>query len=190
MFLCNGFQGKHMAATLRHPLVMVITGNGKGKTTSAFGQVLRAVGRGWRCLVVQFVKAEQTYGEVEAARTLAGVEVHSMGLGFLGDHGRKLPLAEHRRAALEALAFSREKTTEGDFDLLVLDEVNFALSQDLLGQKEILAFLRDRHPNLTVILTGRGAPAYLIEAADLVSEVREIKHPYTQGIKAQKGIEF
>jgi len=170
------------------PLIMVITGNGKGKTTSAFGQVLRATGHGFRSLVVQFVKSGFPYGEVTASRHLPGVEVRSMGLGYVdGPHAREIPRSEHREAALEALAYCRERA--GDVDFLVMDEVNFALSKDLITEEEILSFLDERPAGLTVILTGRGAPAYLIDRADLVSEVREVKHPYRKGILAQKGIE-
>lgn len=175
---------------VRHPLVLVLTGPGKGKTTSAFGQVLRAWGRGWRCLVVQFIKAGRPYGEVTAARRLPGVEVHSLGLGFVGAPGGGPDREEHRRAAREALSFCRERTADGSWDLLVMDEVNVALSEGLLAREEMLGFLDDRPAGLTVVLTGRGAPPWLREAADLVSDIRDEKHPFDKGVPAQKGIEY
>jgi cob(I)alamin adenosyltransferase len=180
---------KEPVMKIRKPLVLVLTGDGKGKTTSAFGQALRARGHGMRTLIVQFVKAPRKYGEVLAAENIDGIDVHSMGRGFIGEHGGDVPQEEHRSAAREALRFCREKTAGEDYDLLVLDEVNFALSAGLLTQEEILDFLDETAGRLTVILTGRGAPDYLIDRADLVSEIREVKHPYAAGLEAQKGIE-
>jgi cob(I)alamin adenosyltransferase len=168
---------------------MVLTGDGKGKTTSAFGQVLRACGQGLRCLVVQFIKSPKKYGEVTAVKCLQGVEVRTMGIGFVGDHGQRSE-EEHRKAALEALEYCTQRAREGGLDLLVLDEVNFALSTGLILEREILGFLDGRPEGLTVILTGRGAPGYIVDRADLVTEMEEIKHPYNSGIKAQRGIEF
>ncbi len=168
-------------------LIMVFTGAGKGKTTAAFGAALRAVGAGWTVRIVQFVKAPLSYGEVEAARRLApALEVVSAGRGFIRDDRGPSP-EEHRQAAREALALCREAR---EADLLVMDEVHIALHEHVIDLEDIIAFLDERPPGQTVILTGRNAHPALIEKADLVTEMREIKHPYQQGIKARKGVEF
>jgi cob(I)alamin adenosyltransferase len=168
-------------------IVMVFTGEGKGKSTAAFGAALRAVGAGWKVLVVQFVKAPLATGEVVAAARLAPeLRVVSAGKGFVRE-GTGPSLEEHARAARDALDLCRNA---GDADLVVLDEVNFALSKGLVGVAEVLRFLDERPPRMTVILTGRGAPKELLERADLVTEMREVKHPFRQGAKARKGIEF
>ncbi len=173
------------------PLVMVLTGDGKGKSTSAFGQVLRASGHGLKSLVVQFVKSPQRYGEVKALEKIPGVEIHTMGKGFVGAPGKQgIDMKEHVKAAAGALAFAKRKAGSGGFDLIVLDEINFALSKELLSEPEIMEFLDGLQGPIAVILTGRGAPDYLLDRADLVTEMVEIKHHYSKGIKAKKGIEF
>ncbi|MCU0722757.1 MAG: cob(I)yrinic acid a,c-diamide adenosyltransferase [Planctomycetes bacterium] len=168
-------------------LVMVFTGDGKGKSTAAFGAALRAVGAGWKVLVVQFVKAPLAYGEVVAAGRLApDLRVVSAGKGFVRE-GSGPTLEEHAAAAREALDLCR---AAGDADLLVMDEACFAVSKGLIAAEEVLRFLDGRPPAMTVILTGRGAPREILDRADLVTEMREIKHPYRAGVKARKGIEY
>lgn len=168
-------------------LVMVFTGDGKGKTTAALGAALRAVGAGWRVAVVQFVKAPLSYAETVAASRLAPeLTFVSAGRGFL-PAGKDADLTEHAAAAREALDLCRHQR---DADLLVLDEVNFALARNLLSLEEVFAFLDGRPPAQTVILTGRGAPEPLVDRADLVTEMREVRHPYARGVAARKGIEF
>ncbi len=171
--------------------VIVYTGNGKGKTTAALGMALRAVGRGWRVLMIQFMKGTWHYAELDAAQRLApDFEIIPMGKGFyriLNDHYTE---EEHRAAAAAALEFAHTKMLSGEYDLLILDEINNALSTDLLPVGALLHFLDDKPPDFNIVLTGRGAPPELIERADLVTEMKEIKHPYQKGIFAQKGIDF
>lgn len=171
-------------------LLMVHTGNGKGKTTCALGLMMRASGRGLKCCMVQFMKSRNDrYGEHESAEQL-GIEVHTMGDGFTWD--TKDP-EQDRRTARQTWELCVEKLRSKDYDLLVFDELVYVLSYEMLPIEEVLAELsaaRLEQPALHVVVTGRDAPPALIEAADLVTEMREIKHPFTAGIRAQQGIEF
>ncbi len=169
-------------------LIYVFTGNGKGKTTAAIGQTVRAVGRGGKVLIVQFIK-QVISGEVEPLRKL-GVEIYPMGEGFVGIMGDRKPREVHVQAAREALDFAQKKVAKEDYDLILLDEINVAVSIGLLEVKEVLEFLKDRPTSLNVILTGRNAPKEFTEIADLVSEVKDLKHPFSKGVSAKKGIEF
>ncbi len=172
-------------------LVIVYTGDGKGKTTAALGMALRALGRGWQVLMVQFMKGTWHYGELDTAKRLApDLEIIPMGKGFykiLDDHYTE---AEHRSAARAALEFAREKMLAGACDLLILDEANNAISTGLLDLSDVLSLLDAKPADFHIVFTGRGAPAELIARADLVTEMREVKHPYQKGILAQKGIDF
>ncbi len=171
--------------------VIVYTGDGKGKTTAALGMALRAIGRGWKVLMVQFMKGTWHYAELETAQRLApDLEIVPMGKGFykiLDDHHTD---EEHRQAALAALDFARAKMLGGECDLLILDEVNNAISTGLLPLSAVMQLLDDKPADFHIVLTGRDAPPQLIDRADLVTEMREVKHPYQQGILAQKGIDF
>ena len=171
--------------------VIVYTGDGKGKTTAALGMAMRAIGRGWKVLMVQFMKGTWHYAELDTAKRLApDFEIVPMGVGFykiLDDHHTD---EEHRAAALSALQFARAKMESGEYDLLILDEVNNAISTGLLPLGEVLKFLDAKPADFSVVLTGRAAPPELIDRADLVTEMREIKHPYQKGILAQKGIDY
>lgn len=169
-------------------LIYVFTGDGKGKTTAAVGQAVRAAGQGWKVLIVQFVK-QIISGEVEPLKKI-GVEVYPMGMGYVGIMTDKKKVAQHIQAAEKALDFAKNKAAEGNFDLLVLDEINNSVSLGLLDVEEVLEFLKSKPKNLSVILTGRDVPGEFIEVADLVSEVKDVKHPFKQDAKAQKGIEF
>jgi cob(I)alamin adenosyltransferase len=175
----------------KHGFVIVYTGDGKGKTTAALGMAFRAVGRGWKVLMVQFMKGTWHYAELDSAKRLApDLEIVPMGMGFykiLDDHHTE---QEHREAATAALQFARDKMLSGEYDLLILDEVNNALKTGLLSLDQVMRFLEDKPPEFNIVLTGRGAPPELIERADLVTEMREVKHPYQKGIFAQKGIDF
>ncbi len=175
----------------KHGFVIVYTGDGKGKTTAALGMAFRAIGRGWRVLMVQFMKGTWHYAELDTAQRLApDLEIVPMGKGFyriLDDHYTE---EEHHQAALAALAFARSKMLSGEYDLLILDEVNNAVSTGLLPLDQVMQLLNDKPSDFNVVLTGRGAPQELIDRADLVTEMREIKHPYQKGIFAQKGIDF
>lgn len=171
-------------------LLMVHTGNGKGKTTCALGLMMRAAGRGLKCCMVQFMKSRNDrYGEHESAEKL-GIEVHTMGDGFTWD--TKNP-DQDRTTARETWKLCVEKLRSGDYDLLVFDELVYVLSYGMLDTTEVIAEIqsvRASQPALHIVLTGRDAPAELISAADLVTEMKEIKHPFTAGIRAQQGIEF
>jgi len=171
-------------------LLMVHTGNGKGKTTCALGLMMRAAGRGLKCCMIQFMKSRNDrYGEHESAEKL-GIEVHTMGDGFTWD--TKNP-EQDRATARETWKLCVEKMRSGDYDMLVFDELVYVLSYELLPLVEVLdeiRTVRTSQPALHIVVTGRDAPAALIEAADLVTEMTEIKHPFTAGIRAQQGIEF
>lgn len=168
--------------------VQVYTGDGKGKTTAALGLALRAWGHGARVLVIQFMKGRIDYGELAAARRLPGFDIEQYGRETFVD--RDEPAAEDVALAREALARARQVVAENAYDLVVLDEVNVAVDYGLVETKEILDLVAARPPEMELVLTGRGAPAAFVEAADLVSEVREIKHHYREGVAARKGIEF
>ena len=171
-------------------LLIVHTGNGKGKTTCALGLMMRAAGQGLRCCMIQFMKSRNDrYGEHESAEKL-GIEVHTMGDGFTWD--TKNP-EQDRQTARNTWKLCVEKLRGGEYDLLVFDELVYVLSYDFLPVEEIVNELkqaRAEQPALHIVVTGRDAPKELIEAADLVTEMTEIKHPFQAGIRAQRGIEF
>jgi cob(I)alamin adenosyltransferase len=170
-------------------LIIVHTGNGKGKTTAALGLALRAVGQGLRVAMVQFIKGTWKYGELKAPEFLPGFEIRPMGRGFVGLSGSE-PHPDDLALAQETLRVGREKVLSGAYGMVILDEVNNALSLGLLRLEDVLSLLREKPAGVHLVLTGRGAPAELVEAADLVTEMREVKHPYRRGVKAQRGIEF
>lgn len=171
-------------------LLMVNTGDGKGKTTAALGVLVRAAGRGLKCAMVQFMKSKSDrYGEHESLEKL-GVEVHTMGDGFTWD--TKDP-AQDIKTSEETWALCIEKMRSGEYDLLVFDELVYVLDYKFLEASAVLteiADVRAAQPHLHIIVTGRNAPPELVEASDLVTEMTEIKHPFNAGIYAQQGIEF
>jgi cob(I)alamin adenosyltransferase len=171
-------------------LLVVHTGEGKGKTTSALGLLMRAAGQGLRCGMIQFIKSRKDrYGEHVSAEKL-GIEIQTMGDGFTWD--TKNP-EQDRQTARDTWQLCMEKMHSREYDLLVFDELNYVLSYGLLPVEEVLEELRQvraDQPALHIVVTGRDAPPALIEAADLVTEMREVKHPFKAGIRAQKGIEF
>ena len=173
---------------MKKGLLIVNTGDGKGKTTAALGMVLRAWGRGFRICVIQFIKAETGHwGEIKAAKKLS-IEWHSVGDGFTWS---SKDMDETAARALHGWEIAKEKIASNQYDLIVLDEFTYALHFDWLNTGEVLEWLRlNRSPSLHLVITGRSAPEALIEQADLVTEMRLIKHPYDQGILAQPGIEF
>jgi len=177
----------------RTPLVIVLIGDGKGKTTSAFGQALRAAGGGLRVAIVQFIKGSWQTGEIRALeRTDLPILIERTGRGFTVEKLRdpRIPMSDHAEAARHGLARAYEHVGSGDRDLVVLDEIFGAVSAGLIEESDIHGLLDARHPAVHVVLTGRAAPASVIERADLVSEVRLLKHPYERGVRAQLGIEF
>jgi cob(I)alamin adenosyltransferase len=171
-------------------LLMVNTGDGKGKTTCALGLMMRAAGRGMRCCMIQFMKSKtDRYGEHESAELL-DIEVHTMGDGFTWD--TKNP-EQDIKTSKETWALCVKKMRSEEYDLLVFDELIYVLDYKFLDLTEIIdeiKAVREKQPHLHLVLTGRNAPPELIEAADLVTEMKEIKHPFNAGIYAQQGIEF
>ena len=171
-------------------LLMVNTGDGKGKTTAALGVLVRAAGRGLNCCLIQFMKSKNDrYGEHESLEKL-GVEIHTMGDGFTWD--TKDP-AQDIKTSEETWSLCVEKLRSGKYELLVFDEIVYVLDYKFLDVAKVLEEIktvREKQPHLHVIMTGRNAPGELIEAADLVTEMKEIKHPFHAGIYAQQGIEF
>ncbi len=168
-------------------LVIVNTGHGKGKTTAALGILTRAWGRGMCVCALQFIKARTAnFGEEQAARKM-GVEMIPLGDGFTWT---SRDIERDRALAREGWALCRAKIESGDYDIVILDELTYCFTFGWLDLAEVLEVLRRRPPGQHVIITGRDAPEALIAFADLVTEMREIKHPYAAGVKAQKGIEF
>lgn len=173
---------------LERGLVQVYTGNGKGKTSAAFGLALRAIGRGLKVCIIQFIKGGFDYGELYVADKLAGLELKTFGRGkFVSE---KSPERVDVELAEDALRTAEEAVGSGKYDVVVLDEVNVALSLKLIRLERVLQLIRDRPVNTELVLTGRNVPKEIVEAADLVTEMVEVKHPYNAGFKARKGIEY
>lgn len=171
-------------------LVIVNTGNGKGKTTAALGLGMRAWGQGLRVLILQFIKGNWTYGELQAAERMgADFVIRQMGEGFVRNSTSD-ERADHIQASKEALEDARREIMSGTWGMIILDEINYALGYGLVPVSEVLELIAAKPDYLHLVLTGRGAPKGIIDKADLVTEMGEIKHPYKQGIRAQKGIEF
>jgi len=168
---------------------LIFTGNGKGKTTAALGMALRASGHGMTVKIIQFIKADARTGELAAVTNLPGVEIVQAGLGFVPSQDDPR-FGEHRRAARKALDMSREAAESGKYGLIVLDEVCTAVSLHLLDESDVLDVVRSTTPGACIVLTGAGATPGLIEQADTVTEMREIKHGMRSGVNAQKGVEF
>jgi cob(I)alamin adenosyltransferase len=179
------------AATREQGLLMVHTGAGKGKSTAALGMLVRSLGHGFKCAVVQFIKGEQATAEVmleRVARDMGGALTWDRcGQGFTWNTQDREADIRHARAGWELV---RRHLADPDLRFLLLDELNIVLGHGFLDTEEVLDELRGRQPWLHVVVTGRGAPKAVIEAADLVTEMKEIKHPFQAGIKAQAGIEF
>ena len=176
---------------IRKGLTVVITGNGKGKTTSALGMALRACGHGMRVCIIQFMKGDIYAGEWDGVKQLGDrVELHVTGKGFCGIKGNPYPWAEHRANAQDALELARDKIASGAFDMLVLDEINNALQLKLVDLEQVLAIMAQKPPLMHMILTGRDAHREVIERADTVSEILEIKHAYRKEIEPQPGVDY
>ncbi|WP_286680673.1 cob(I)yrinic acid a,c-diamide adenosyltransferase [Tepidanaerobacter sp. EBM-49] len=170
-------------------LVLVYTGNGKGKTTAALGLALRAVGHDEKVYIIQFMKGNEKYGEVQAVRKyLPNAELVQKGLDKFVKKGK--PLEEDLKLAKEGIDLAKDVISSGEYDLVILDEINVAVDYGLIKEEDVLDLISIKPEHVTLVLTGRYAPEKILEAADMVSEVREIKHHYKQGIKAQPGIEY
>ncbi len=169
-------------------LLIVNTGEGKGKTTAALGQVFRALGHGFRICVIQFLKGSWKYGELESAKKFEDqLEIHVKGRGFTWKSDN---INEDIKIASEAWEFAKAKIQSHSYRMVVLDELTYLMSYGVIDDKEVIDFLKARPENMHVVVTGRGAPQSLIDSADLVTEMKEIKHPFNSGVKAQRGIEF
>jgi len=175
-------------AKVRKPsLVVVNTGDGKGKSTAAFGIMIRAVARGWKVAVIQFVKSgEWKVGEETIGRKL-GVDWWALGDGFTWDADE---LSESEAVAREAWAFAAEKIRSGDYDMVILDEVTYPMNWGWIDPVEVVETIRNRPPKVNIVMTGRDAPQGLIEIADTVTEMVKLKHPYDEGVMSRRGIDF
>lgn len=172
-------------------LVVVVTGYGKGKTSSAVGMLVRACGHGMNISMIQFMKGDLYTGEWDGIKKLAcNVELIPTGMGFCGIEGNPYPHSVHREAAQKAIRLAEEKIKSGKYDLVILDEINNALKLHLVDLDQVLKLLRIKPPLMHLILTGRDAHPEIIELADTVSEVKEIKHAYRKEIEPQAGIDF
>jgi cob(I)alamin adenosyltransferase len=174
----------------QHGLLMVFTGNGKGKTTAALGVGLRAAGQGLKVLMIQFIKGSWHYGELDSVRAFGDAfQIRPMGRGFV-KVGTEKPDPEDVRLVEEAWKKALAEIVSGQWELVVLDEINYALHYGMLPVDRVVEELSRRPEHVHVICTGRNAHPKLIEAADLVSEIKEIKHPFHQGVMAQRGIDY
>jgi cob(I)alamin adenosyltransferase len=172
-------------------LIVVITGEGKGKTTTALGLAVRACGHNLRTSIIQFMKGDIYAGEWDGIKKLnCQVELIPTGKGFCGIQGNPYPYKEHRRNAQEAIQLAREKMESGKVDILILDEINNALHLRLVDLEQVLEMIRRKPPWMHLVLTGRDAHPQVIELADTVSEIKEIKHAYRKGIEPQQGIDY
>ena len=169
-------------------MVQLFTGNGKGKTSAALGAVLRALGHGMKVFVVFFMKGNYPYGEFSTLSNLSNVDIASFGFRHFTDLANLKP--EEIEQAKLALSAARQAMLSGNYDLVVLDEVNVAVNFKLIDVDEVVKLVNDKPPKVELILTGRYADARLIELADLVTEMVKLKHPYDKGVKARKGIEY
>ena len=172
-------------------LTIVYTGKGKGKTTAALGIALRATGYKKKICMIQFIKGSWHYGEMDSSKRLEPeFEMVAIGKGFVGIIDDKSSKTDHQKVAKEAIRISNEKIQSGKYDIVILDEINYAVNLNLISLEDVLELIKSKPQNVDLVLTGNYAKDEVIEAADLVTEMREIKHPFQQGIKAKKGIDF
>ena len=182
---------KKLSPKEKKGLILVITGNGKGKTTSAMGVALRAVGHKMRVCIIQFMKGDIYTGEWDSVDHLSEfVELHHTGKGFCGIEGNPYPHSEHRQNAQDAIELVKSKMESNAFDIIILDELNNALALKLVDKDQVMDILDGKPEALHLVITGRDAHPDVIERADTVSEVREIKHAYQKEIEPQPGIDY
>ena len=171
--------------------VIVYTGGGKGKTTAALGMALRAVGYQHRVCMIQFIKGSWHYGEMDSSKRLTPeFELIPAGKGFVGILDDTSPKEEHERYAKEAVETCKEKILSDKYDLVILDEINYAVNLGLISIQSVIELIKNKPKKLDLVLTGNHAKNEIIELADLVTEMKEIKHPFQSGIKAKQGIDF
>ncbi|MFQ5453234.1 MAG: cob(I)yrinic acid a,c-diamide adenosyltransferase [Candidatus Zixiibacteriota bacterium] len=172
-------------------LLIIYTGDGKGKTTAALGMCIRAVGYNWNICIIQFVKGSWKYGELKGIKQLEpNVELHTVGEGFVGIIDDDKDFTEHRQAAQQGIKLAIDKIKTGKYQLVILDELNVAVDLGLVTEDEVDSILDACDDKQHLVITGRGLLKSLEEKADLVTEMREIKHPYQKGMLAQKGIDW
>lgn len=173
-------------------LVIVYTGSGKGKTTAALGLALRAIGHSLKVLILQFIKGTWRVGELKAAEKLAPMlEMEQLGIGFIDfKNGNPVITQAQRNNALKSFKYACEKIMSGLYDVVILDEINNLIDYNLLDIGKVIDAIKNRPAKLSVVLTGRNAHRELIEIADIVTEMKEIKHIFRKGIKARKGIDY
>lgn len=169
-------------------LVQIFTGDGKGKTSAALGEIIRALGQGLRVYIVHFMKGYYSYGERGILSKLPNIKMASFGEKEFVDPTNIKP--DEKEQARLALAAAREAVFSGSYDLVVMDEINIAAAWKLIELDEVVKLIRDKPQNVELVLTGRGADAKLIELADLVTEMVKVKHPYDKGIEARRGIDY
>ena len=175
----------------RKGLIVVITGGGKGKTTSALGIALRACGHNMKVCIIQFMKGDLYAGEWDGVKKMnCQVEIIPTGKGFCGIQGNPYPFKEHRENAQDAIRLTLQKIESEQYDVLILDEINNALHLRLVDLEQVLEIIRRKPPLMHLVLTGRDAHPQVIELADTVSEITEIKHAYRKGIEPQPGIDY
>ncbi len=175
---------------LKNGLIIVFTGNGKGKTTAAMGQALRAVGQGLKVLMLQFIKGTWDYGELVSVKKLdPDFRIKPLGKGFIRSKS-KLKDNEAIENINQSWEQAENEILSDEYDMVILDEINYVIDFGLLPVDKMLTLLEKKPKRLHIILTGRNAHEKVIERADLVTEMTEVKHQYSKGIKAQKGIEF
>ena len=175
----------------KNGLTIVYTGKGKGKTTAALGIALRATGYKKKICMIQFIKGSWHYGEMESSKRLEPeFEMVAIGKGFVGIIDDKSPKEDHQKIAKEAIRISNEKIQSGKYDIVILDEINYAINLNLISLDDVLDLIKSKPENVDLVLTGNYAKEEVIEAADLVTEMKEIKHPFQKGIKAKEGIDF
>lgn len=175
----------------RKGLVVVITGHGKGKTTTALGVAVRACGHNMRVSIIQFMKGDLYAGEWDGVKKMGcEVELIPTGKGFCGIQGNPYPYKEHRKNAQDAIQLAHQKMDSGQYDILILDEINNALHLRLVDLEQVLEIIQRKPRLMHLILTGRDAHPQVIELADTVSEIKEIKHAYRKGIEPQPGVDY
>jgi len=180
-----------MTSSRRRGLLIVYTGDGKGKTTAALGAALRALGYGWKICMVQFIKGTWEYGEMKSIEALGErFELHRTGVGFYKILDDNQPEEVHRAAAASAVDLLVAKLESGHYHLVIADELNVAFQTGLIDAEAVRRVVKARPRDVNLIITGRGAPDFLVEAADLVTEMKAIKHPYQSGRSAQPGIDY
>ena len=172
-------------------LVVVLTGYGKGKTTSAMGIALRAAGHNMKVCIIGFLKGDMYSGEIDGIKGLSSnVELYLTGKGFCGIMGDPYPYEEHRAKAQDALKLAKEKMSSGRYDMLILDEIHNAVQLNLVDLQQVLALIDEKPPFMHMVLTGRDAPPEIVNRAHTVTEMKEIKHAFRQGIEPQQGVDY